>query len=302
MNNTILSTSHSYIATFPASQYLYLCTYIYLHAYCLTLSIYIIYYIIAYQICNSYILCNSHTTHTNTRSICTYREFNVDMHYHLGCFAKRPCVHHFLIRCHRAKVAMLTAKIESTMPRPQRTALNEAPSSLVFGWRSSIQAVWVAILCNDPYASGTFLGWELRYRIRKNSLMQFWGELHPYICSPNNPELVCFKGRTHNTHQEGFTILRWLKSLWLAIQLFTLLPLSLRFSCSNCLPLRWPNRALTRMSLEPCVLAKKRASMWSLYYPWISRHIQIIDTFFEEDKYVCWELRRWYVHKLFLEG
>lgn len=113
--------------------------------------------------------------------------FNVDMHYHLGWFAKCACIHHVLICCHRAKVAMLTAKIESTMPRPQRTALNEAPSSLVFGWRSSIQAVWVAILCNDPYASGTFLGWELRYRVRKklaDAILRGTSSIH---LQPKNP-------------------------------------------------------------------------------------------------------------------
>ena len=124
-NKPILSTSQRYIYISSVTIYVYIYIRILLNV--------LRYMMLLYGISSRF--CNSHTTHTEYIHLYIYT-YNVMfiMHYHVRCLAQCTCImHHFSIRCHRAKVAMLTAKIESTMPRPQRTALNEAPSCLVFG-------------------------------------------------------------------------------------------------------------------------------------------------------------------------
>ena len=135
MERTNLSyPRHRGISTFPASQYMYI---IYIYTYIAQRSsIYDVTLWHIFQILQ-FIYSVQFTHHTHTEYIHLYiytHNVMFIIKYHVRCLAQRTCImHHFLIRCHRAKVAMLTAKIESTMPRPQRTALNEAPSCLVFG-------------------------------------------------------------------------------------------------------------------------------------------------------------------------
>lgn len=88
---------------------------------------------------------------------------------HDGCVWQKDACFTFMVG---PQVAVLTGKIESTMPRPQRTALNEArlcnqQFSVSFDL-STMSTGSVSLLHAEPREAGTFVMWSSGHPVRSD--------------------------------------------------------------------------------------------------------------------------------------